>query len=101
MKLKSIITFSILLALSFSIVHEFTYAFLDEEQCSVSEHIAELDAPTGVDALCDTHHEYHNIYTYSQENISIQEIDKGTELILQNESYNFLLNSDLVIPPIA
>ena len=101
MKLKSIITFSILLALSFSITHEFAYTFLDEEQCTVNEYVAELDAPTGVDELCDTHYEYHNIYTFSQDNIFIQDVDKTSELIIQNESYNFSINSDLVIPPIT
>lgn len=101
MKLKSIITFSILIALSFSIVHEYAYTFLDDEQCSVNEYVAELDAPTGVDALCDTHHGYHNIDTFAPNNTSMQDMEKISELILQNESYYFSINLELVIPPIA
>jgi len=101
MKLKSLITFSILLALSFSITHEFAYAFLDEEKCTVTEYVHELDAPTGVDALCDTHHEYHQAYMFPKEQFSTQNLDKASELIIQNESYQFSINSDLVIPPIA
>ena len=99
MKLKSIITFSILLALSFSIMHEFTFTLLDEEQCSVSDYVNELDAPTGVDELCDIHYEYHQAYMFPQKQFYMQNVDEISELIIEDKSYNFSLNLDLIIPP--
>ena len=74
---------------------------LDEKQCSVSEFVNELDAPTGVDDICDIHYEYHQAYMLNASNISIQPIDKTSELKLHKESYKFLANLDLIIPPIA
>jgi len=101
MKLKNIITFSILIALSFSIVHEFAFAAFDENQCSVSEFISELDAPTGVDDICDIHYEYHQAFMYSNMDISIPEIDKISELQIKKETYNQKITQDLVIPPLV
>ena len=86
MKLKSIITFSILLALSFSIVHEFTFAALDENQCSVSEFVSEFDAPTGSDDICDIHYEYHQAYMFPSIDTSLLSIDKISELQLKKET---------------
>ena len=101
MKLKSIITFSIFIALSFSIVHEFAFAAFDENQCSVSEFVNELDAPTGADDICDIHFEYHQATMFPTQNISIQNIDKTSEITLLNESYNHKTNLKFIIPPIS
>ena len=101
MKLKNIITLSILLALSFSIMHEFTFAKYDKEHCSVSEYISELKAPNNCGDICDIHFEYHQAYMFPPEKISIQNIDKTSEKKLHKESYKFLENSDLIKPPIA
>lgn len=101
MKLKSIITFSILFALSFSIVHEFAFATLDKEKCSVSEFVAELSAPTGSDDICDIHFEYHQSLIFPNAMIPLQKIQKTTELKLHNESYKFHTNLEIIIPPIA
>ena len=99
MKLKSIITLSILIALSFSIVHEFAFTAFDENQCSASEFVNELDAPTGADDICDIHYEYHQAYMFSPQNTSLANIDKISNPILIKESYKFTLNLDLIIPP--
>lgn len=101
MKLKSIITFSILLALSFSIMHEFAFAQFDEEHCSVSEYISEFEAPNNCGDICDTHYEYHQAYMFPSKTISIDAVNKTSELIIKKESYAFSINLDLIIPPIA
>lgn len=101
MILKGLITFSILFAISFSITHEFTFTLLDEEKCTVTQFVNELNAPTGVDDLCDIHHEYHEALMFPQTNISIQKLNKISELVLHHENYNFLINLNIVIPPIA
>ena len=99
MKINSFITFSILIALSFSIVHEFAFAAFDENQCSVSEFVSELDAPTGADDICDIHYEYHQAYMFPNANISVQKIYKISELQIKKETYNIKITKDLIIPP--
>ena len=99
MKFKSIITFSILLALSFSITHEFTFTLFDENKCSVSEFVSEFDAPTGVDDLCDIHCEYHQAYMSSILNTSMFQIYKVSDLQINQESYEQKITQDLIIPP--
>lgn len=101
MKLKHVITFSVILALSFSIIHEYAFSILDENKCNVSEYITEFDAPNGSDDICDTHYEYHHASIFPPKNTSIQDIDKVSTQIIKKEEYNFSINPSLVIPPIA
>ena len=101
MKFKNMITFSILIAFTFSIMHEYAFATLDENQCSISEFVAELDAPTGHDALCDTHFEYHNTYVLNDYDIATININKISQIIPYKDNYSFTLNLDLIIPPIS
>lgn len=101
MKLKSIIMFSILFALSFSITHEFAFAEADEEHCSISEYISEFEAPNNCGDIGDIHYEYHQAYMFPSKTISIDSVDKTSELIITKESYTFSTNLDLIIPPIS
>lgn len=99
--MKNIITLSILLALSFSIVHEFVFTSFDDNKCSVSEFVSELDAPTGSDDICDIHYEYHQAYIFAQEQTKTLHVERLSTLTILKESYNFSLNQDLVIPPLV
>lgn len=101
MKLKSIITFSILLALSFSILHEFAFAEFEEKHCSVSEFVSELDAPSNCGDICDIHFEYHQAYMFPPKKFYIQNVDRISKSIILKESYDFSINLDLIIPPTA
>lgn len=101
MKLKNIITFSILFALSFSIMHEFTFSMLDENQCTLSEYINEFDAPTGSDDICDIHYEYHQAFMFPSQNILLTTIEKQAKLQIYKESYTQKITQDLIIPPSA
>jgi len=99
MKFKNILTFSILLALSFSIIHEFAFAAFDENQCSVSEFINELDAPTGSDDICDTHHEYHHAIMITINEPNIDSIYIHDNITKYKKDYFFLNSVDLFRPP--
>ena len=101
MKLKGIITFSLLLTLGFSIFHSFVFVEFDTHKCSVNEYVSEFDAPIGLHDICDIHFEYHQAYIFPQDNFSLQNIDTISELILEHESYDFSTNLELVIPPIV
>jgi len=99
MKTKYLITLSLLFAFSFSMIHEYAFTILDENRCSVGEYVSELKAPSNCGDICDIHYEYHQAYMFPQKTVSIQSVDKISELILKSESYNFLINLDLIIPP--
>jgi len=101
MKFKSIITFSILFVLSLSIVHEFTFTMLDENQCSVSDFVTELEKPIECGDICDIHFKYHQVYILSYQNTLVAKIDKISELLLKKEIYKQKTIQDLVIPPLV
>lgn len=101
MKLKNIITFSILLALSFSALHEFAFADFEEEHCSISEYISEFEAPNDCGDICDIHYEYHEASMFPPKKFYMQNVDKISKSIMLKENYDFWVNLNLVIPPIS
>ncbi|PHS58322.1 MAG: hypothetical protein COB17_03660 [Sulfurimonas sp.] len=102
MKLKNLITLSLLFAFTFSIAHEYVFAIFDEEQCSVVEYVDEIRGPGNHhDDICDIHFEYHHAYMFPQENLLIQVSNISSKPILYKDSYKFSINLDIVIPPIA
>jgi hypothetical protein len=62
MKIKSIIILALLFAMNFSIVHEYVFAFYDENHCNVTEYVNELQAPSNHGDICDVHFGYHATY---------------------------------------
>jgi len=99
MKTKNFVIFSLLCALSFSIVHEYVFTFYDNDHCNVSEYVAELDNSQHHGDICDIHFEYHLAYLLPSATISLQKIEKISELELQKESYTQKITQDLIIPP--
>lgn len=101
MKLKSIITFSILIVLSFSIVHEFVFVEFDEHHCSASEFVTEFDAPNDCDDICDIHYKYHHAVMFQILVFPIEKSLKLTKLEFQNETYKFATIFEIIKPPIS
>jgi hypothetical protein len=87
--------------MSFSIVHEYVFAIYDEDHCSVSEYVLELEAPSNHGDICDIHFEYHSSYILTQNNVfSYAKRLNFTTLFIHN-SYDFKANPDLLKPPIV
>jgi len=99
--MKIIMTWAILFSFAFSSVHEFAYAFYDEDPCSVSEYVDEIAAPSQHDDICDSHFEYHHAYILPQVNVLISQTDLNTKPLLNKESYTFQANLDFMKPPIS
>jgi hypothetical protein len=97
--MKIIITLAILFSFAFSSVHEFAFAFYDNEHCSVSEYAQELESPSGHDDICDTHFEYHHATMFPQSSTKIQKIYLNNSPSIQKENYFFLTSIDLFRPP--
>ena len=111
-RIKSMITFSLLFALSFSIVHEYAFAFYDEEHCNTAEYVQELQGPViheteshdinkQIHDICDIHFEYHQAFVLLPNMPVLQNHDLRSNIILTKETYQFHSNLKFIKPPIA
>lgn len=101
MKKRSIVSLALLFVMSFSLVHEFAFAYLDDGHCSTSEYIAEIEAPTDHGDICDTHYEYHTAYVLPQIDTEFHPMQISYNQISRNDSYIFKTYSKIIKPPIA
>lgn len=101
MKTKSIATLALLFVMSFSVVHEFAFAYFDDGHCSASEYISEIEAPTDHGDICDTHYEYHTAYVLPQVYAEFNPVQIRYNRISQSDSYLFKTYSKTIKPPIA
>lgn len=101
MKTKSIATLALLFVMSFSLVHEFAFAYFDDDHCSASEYILEIEAPTDHGDICDTHYEYHTAYVLPQVDTEFNPMQISYNKISKSDSYFFKIYSKIIKPPIA
>lgn len=101
MKEKKLVLLVLLLVMSFSLVHEFAFAYFDDDHCTTSEYIAELEGPTEHGDICDIHYEYHNAYILPQNNTVLHEIRISYKQVSRDYSYLFKTYSKTIKPPIA
>ena len=101
MKLKSLVTLSLLFVFSFSIVHEFAFAYFDNDHCSTTEYVAELDSPQNHGDICDIHFEYHQAYLLPENIIAQNQHTNTSKVQINKESYSFKVNSYFLKPPIV
>ncbi len=112
MKIKSFITFSLLLAVSFSIVHEYAFAFYDDQHCNTAEYVQELQGPVTLEAgphessghtedICDIHFEYHQAFLLLPVSSFFQDHDLRSPVVLTKETYLFQTHLKSIKPPIV
>ena len=112
MKIKSFITFSLLFAISFSIVHEYAFAFYDNEHCNTTEYVEEFQGPVAHDIdshesgeheddICDIHFEYHQAFLLLPDATLFQDDNLRSNIILLKETYQFQTNLKFIKPPIS
>ena len=101
MKIKSIVSLLLLFVISFSLVHEFAFAYLDDEHCSTSEYIAELERPTECGDICDVHYEYHAAYILPNTDLQFITTQINDNQITENDTYLFQTYSKTIKPPIV
>jgi len=91
----------LLFALSFSIVHEYAFAFYDTDHCSTTEYVAELDAPQDHGDICDIHFAYHQACLHYQDTqLPLYTLSSSQELF-EHQNYNFQTQLEFFKPPIA
>jgi len=101
MKRKSLVTLVLLFVMSLSILHEYTFAMLDEEHCTFVEFAQEIAGPVDKGDICDIHFEYHLAYILPNTQNLLQASNIDTKPIILKESYKFTPNLDFIKPPIV
>ncbi len=101
MKKRSLITLVLLFVMSFSILHEFTFALVDEDHCNVQEYVTEIAGPVQKGDICDIHFEYHLAYILPSNSIPLGTYSKLSKPQRYKESYTARISLDFIKPPIA
>ncbi|MCW8896087.1 MAG: hypothetical protein OQK48_06330 [Sulfurimonas sp.] len=101
MKRQNIIFLALLFVMSFSIIHEYLFAIYDDDHCSASEYVLELESPSDHGDLCEIHFEYHSPYILTQNNVfsCVKQLD--FTIFFKHDSYDFKASLDFLKPPIV
>ncbi|MGE4419259.1 MAG: hypothetical protein AB7D38_05440 [Sulfurimonas sp.] len=104
MNLKKIWLLLLLSAITFSVTHDYAFAALGENHCSVNSCISEtsvIDLNEEADTLCKIHVEYHAAYPFTQKLVYIPTIQKRDTLFKYNKTFLSLDYFNFFKPPIA
>ena len=101
MKNRTLLTFIILFAFTFTIVHEYIFTSLNTSCSNINEYVLEMDTPTSHGDICDIHFEYHQSFLlppshFINDNISVKNIT-----FLDKTFYILHIYSEFLKPPIA
>jgi len=101
MKINSLVTLALLFVLSFSIAHEYVFAYFESDHSSVVEYVAELEVPSEHKDLCSIHFEYHQSFLLA-EDITLSKLEHNSfKIAIDKESYNFQIYLNFLKPPIV
>jgi hypothetical protein len=102
MKLKNIVILSLIVSISFSIMH--AYALNDintNEHCTIEQYITEIQTPVNHGDICDIHFELHQTFL-PLEKLCLNYIKHNLEKnIIKKEFYTFFNNKEFLKPPIV
>ena len=91
------------MVMSFSSLHAYAIALLDEEHCSVTEYVQEIEQSLSTELsgdVCDVHHEFHVLFLLPETTLTTDATLTVTTTITVGESYNFYLQNNILQPPI-
>ena len=102
MKKNKLISLALLFVLSFSIVHEFAFIYLEGDHCSATEYFSELEIPSKHGDVCDVHYKFHQSIYFPAQVIILPKVETiHQDLVLISESYYFNNPLELYKPPIS
>ena len=104
MNLKKICSLLLLFAISFSIVHDYTFALLDDNHYSENTFISEVSSMASnatTDKSCKIHIDYHSAYLFFEKSAYIPIIQRRNDLFAYNEIFFSLDYFNFFKPPIA
>ena len=103
MKTRKLISMILLMAMSFSSLHAYAISFLDEEHCSVTEYVQEIQTANLEEFsgdVCDVHHEFHTPFLLPDVITTLTDYQRIPTEISPAESYTFYLQNNVLQPPI-
>lgn len=104
MNSKKIWSLLLLFAISFSAVHDYTFAALDDKHSSIEAYVTKLSSQVMGEyagMLCDIHFEYHMPYMFLDNHISFPIVDAEDGLFAYDEIFFSLDYFNFFKPPIA
>jgi len=102
MKRKQILTFLLLLAMSFQVLHAFAIDALDSHSCEVSEYVVEFSQPISDDItgdICKIHAEFHTAFIIPENIVLTKETSPSEKPLSSVQIYEFSSNQHLLKPP--
>ena len=102
MKNKKILTFLLLLAMSFQVLHAYVIDELDTHACAVSEYVLEFSQPVNFDEpndICNIHSEFHISFLVPKNLTLSQEISLQEQPFSHLVSYDYDATKTFLIPP--
>jgi len=103
MKTKKVWSVLLLIAMSFSFLHDYAFNLLDNHQHSVQKYISELSAPTSNVAIDidNIHFEFHMSYIIPAKLISLQTVEGEDTLFIYNNVLRSWKYFNFFKPPIV
>ena len=104
MNIQKTISIVLLIAMSFSSLHAYAITLLDEDHCSVSEYVQEIQQASLSESsgdVCDVHHEFHVLYLLPETSACVDDVSSIDTEISASETYTFYLQDNVLQPPIS
>ena len=99
--MRILISLVLLVSLSFSMAHEYVFAFYDTEHCDTTEYINELKAPSDHGDICDIHFEYHQAFILTPLIKLSKKPYTSAQIDLYSKEYTFSNILEFSKPPIS
>jgi len=103
MNLQKVLSALLLVAMTYSMVHDYAFIFHDDQH-SVQEYVSQLEIPSNSDVdtdFHDTHFEYHMSYIYQPKLLSFSNMEKEETVFHHNELYCSWHTFNFLKPPIV
>lgn len=103
MSSKKIWSLLLLFALSFSVLHDYTFSFIDTKHSINSSCIVDMCSHSldkKADTICEIHHGYHSMYLFLETHISLQNPQKVQSLFVYTNKLFSLSVFSFLKPPI-
>ena len=102
MKRNKILTFLLLLSMSFSVVHAYAIEMLDAHESHISEYVLEFSQPTQGDTkddVCNIHAGFHISFIVPENIIVSQKTNSSERPLSLVKIYKYQSNENLLKPP--
>jgi len=104
MKTKKLLSFFLLLSMSFSVLHSFAIEALDTHQCHVGEYVQEFDKPINDELsgdICNIHHEFHTPFIIPEQALFTSNASISEQPLSTQDTHDYTQSQNLLRPPKA